>query len=329
VVLNYVLIYGEEGLPSLGLPGVPGTPRLGVYGAAVATVCGGVVEMLIPAAVFLCPRMHRELGSRSSWRPRWKPVRDLVRVGWPASVQFGNELICWAIFMSGLVGLFGADHMTAGWIALAYMHLSFMPAVGLSVATTSLVGRYIGAGQPDVAAARARLTLRVAVLYMTACALLFFLFRAALVGIFIASDLDPERASHVHSIGVKLLICAAVFQTADAVGIIYSGALRGAGDTVWPGAVTVVYSWVLIVGGGWAFTAFWPQIESIGPWLGATAYIIAYGLTMAVRFERGSWRSINLLGRSSGGGTEPAEVRPAAGLARPALEAAPDPPETR
>ena len=50
--------------------------------------------------------------------------------------------------MTALVGRFGSEHMTASWIAMRYMHLSFMPAVGFSVAITSIVGRLIGEGSP-------------------------------------------------------------------------------------------------------------------------------------------------------------------------------------
>ena len=75
--------------------------------------------------------------------------------------------------MSLLVGSFGPDHTTAGWIALSYMHLSFMPAVGFSVAVTSLVGKYIGAKRPDVAVSRARLGIGMSMVYMTICAAIF------------------------------------------------------------------------------------------------------------------------------------------------------------
>ena len=113
--------------------------------------------------------------------PRWGPIRDLLKIGWPASIQFGNEIFCWSIFMTVLVGKFGADHMTAGWAALGFMHLSFMPAVGCSVAVTSLVGKYIGAGEPDTAVSRARLGVGLAVAYMTTCALAFIVFREPMI----------------------------------------------------------------------------------------------------------------------------------------------------
>jgi len=296
VVGNYVLIFGEEGIPALGLPGIPGTPALGLAGAAIATVVGSAVELSIPFAVFIGPRMNAELRSRACWRPAMGPIREVCRIGWPAAVQYGNELICWSIFMTVLVGRFGEDHMAAGWIALGYMHLSFMPAVGFSVAVTSLVGKYIGAGQPDVAVARARLGLAMAVAYMTVCGLIFFVFRRPLVGLFIGgAGTTPEQAHAIVEIGAKLLICAAVFQTVDALGIVYAGALRGAGDTVWPGMITMIYSWGFIVGGGWIMIERFTWLESVGPWITASIYIIVFGLTMAWRFESGRWRSIKLL----------------------------------
>jgi MATE family multidrug resistance protein len=70
VLLNYVLIYGSDGLPSWGLPGVPFVPPLGVLGAAIATVCGTVVEAALPLGLFLFGQLSRELRVRESWRPR-------------------------------------------------------------------------------------------------------------------------------------------------------------------------------------------------------------------------------------------------------------------
>ncbi len=295
--LNYALVFGAEGLP--GWPGVPFAPRLGVAGSAIATVCGTLVEAALPLSVFLVGPLARELGTRAAWRPRWREIRDLLRRGWPVSIQFGNEIICWAIFMTVLVGHFGELHLTAGWSTLRYMHLSFMPAVGFSVATTALAGRYIGAGRPDLAANRVHWAMGMAMAYMTACGLAMALFRSSLVGVFV-SDGDPDVVAQVISIGSRLMICAAVFQTFDAVGIVYTGALRGAGDTLVPGVATIALSWSLIVGVGAWLAWNRPEWASVGPWVGASVYIVVYGLWMAARFERGAWRRIRLLEPTAG-----------------------------
>ncbi len=309
VIGNYILIYGHEGVPGWnlfgffpdGLPGCPGVPPLGVRGAAIATVFGSVVELIIPMAVFLGPRLHRELNTRHSWRFDWPHIRDLIRVGWPQAVQWGNELICWAIFMTCLVGFFGKAHIAASGIAFTYMGLSFMPAVGFSVAASSLVGRYIGEGRPEEGARRAHAALKLAMVYMTICGLVFFFFREPMVEWFLRASDSSLRAENAEiiRIGAGIMICVALFQTFDAVGVIYSGALRGAGDTVVPGIITVVYSWTFILGLGAVIVALRPDWSSWGPWIAASVYIILFGVTLGYRFESGRWKNIRLLSRSA------------------------------
>jgi MATE family multidrug resistance protein len=293
---NYALIYGEAGLPSLGLPGVPGVPALGLTGAAIATVMGTAVETLIPAALFLGRKMNATYGIRRAWRPDVRAMLDLVRVGAPAGLQTGSEIFTWAIFMAVLMGRFGTDALTASWITLRYMHMAFMPAVGFGVATTSLVGRYIGAGKPDVAVARVRVALTVSMIYMFACGAAMFIFREPMLAFFAHGANTPiETADNIIAIGGGIMIAAAIFQTFDAVGIVLIGALRGAGDTLWPSVVTVVLSWTLIIGLGVALVHWAPGLGPVGPWVAASVYIAAFGGAMLWRWKSGAWRRITLL----------------------------------
>jgi MATE family multidrug resistance protein len=178
---------------------------------------------------------------------------------------------------------------------MRFVHISFMPAVGLSTAATSLVGKHVGEKNLDAAARSAHITVGMAVLWMGACALGFVLFRHELTNVFIDADTAAESAARIRAIGAGIFICASIFQLLDAVGIVYTGALRGAGDTLFPGIATVVLSWVVIIGGGIVMTRVAPQLESIGPWLAATAYIVLLGIVLAIRFERGGWRKLHLM----------------------------------
>ena len=156
----------------------------------------------------------------------------------------------------------------------------------------------------------------LAVGYMTFCAVFFLVFRDSLVSVFVDEAADPVLAGRIISIGAGMLVWAALFQTMDAVGIVYTGALRGAGDTVWPGVATAVLSWTLLVGLGWVLVTWAPGLSSEGPWIAATSYIVVFGVVMAVRFERGGWRSIDLL---AGAGLDAARHAPL-GPSAPALE---------
>jgi MATE family multidrug resistance protein len=284
LVFNYGLIYGNLGMP-----------RLEMAGAAWATLIGTAVELAIPMALFLGPTYNRAFATRRAWRPSRAHLKEIFRIGWPGGAMFGNEMVCWGFFMVYLVGFFGATHSTAGWIAHQWMSLSFMPAVGISVAVTAMVGKCIGMGRHDLAAKRAWAGLGIAVAYMGLCGVAFLVFREPMIRLFIEDGTDPAIAAEVIRLGSMFMIATAAFQLFDAIAMTISGALRGAGDTVWVGIVTVGLAWSLIVGGGLFFVTFMPELESLGPWLAAASYIIILSLTILGRFLTGKWRRISLV----------------------------------
>ncbi len=331
VFANAVLIFGADG-PGAGMnvgpfgwffewtasiAGLLGIPAMGVAGAAIGTLLGTAVEFLIPIAMFLGP-MNAKYATRAAWRCGWGAFKNVLRIGWPGGLMFVNEMACWGYLMAVMlkaggeaaavhaaggpgvltpaeVSEAGVAHNAAGWIALRYMHLSFMPAVGLSIGVTAIVGRCMGMGRPDLAAQRAMLGLKIAVVYMGLCAAAFVIFREPMVRLFLPEGLSAEAASRLISIGAAVMIAAAVFQVFDAIAIVLSGALRGAGDTVWPGVATVLCSWGCIIGLGHALIVFAPQLGSMGPWIAASAFVIVLGVLLSFRFASGKWKTIKLV----------------------------------
>jgi MATE family multidrug resistance protein len=303
LVTSAILCFGSSAPESLGLfgsvtsqmAGWLGIEAMGIRGSAIGTVLATIVEASIPAAVFLSKSMHARYATRSTWRFSWQHWKDLWRLGWPGGAMFGNEMVCWAFFMVYLVSHFGPQHATAGWIAHQYMSLSFMPAVGLSVACTALVGKYQGMRRSDLAAHRAWLAIRLAIVYMGLCGICFFVFREELIRFFVRADTPPEQVEELVRLGSKFLIATAAFQLFDAAAMTVSGALRGAGDTIAPGVATVVLSWTVIVGGGLALTHWAPQLESLGAWIAAATYIAALCVFLVARFVSGKWKSIQVV----------------------------------
>lgn len=302
---NYVLIFGklaEWGIADIG--------PLGVKGAAIGTAIGSFIELVIPLAVFLSAKWANEYSTREPWRWAPGPVKDILRIGWPAALMTANEIVCWSYLMSVLLPAAGRAagddptiHNTAGWIALRYMHLAFMPAIGISIAVTAMVGRAMGMRRPDLAAQRTWLALGLCMGYMGVWAVVFFSFRHWLVGWFIPPSMSPEQAAQIIEVGSKVMIAAAIFQLFDALAITMSGALRGAGDTVWPGVATTLLSWAGILGVGHLLIYLRPDLGSLGPWIGATSYLIALGIILCYRFLRGRWREIELVDGPEPGAT--------------------------
>lgn len=308
---NAVFIYGPAGGPE-AMPLAPlfqeiarslHIPAMGVRGAALGTVLGSIVEFSIPMAVFLFP-MHRRFGTRSAgaWRPARRPIRDIVRLGWPGGLMASNEMLCWSYLMAVLLRdageaahQNGVVHNTAGWIALRYMHLAFMPAIGISIAVSATVGRCMGMRRPDMAAHRAWLGLGLTLGYMGLCALGFVIFRERLVLQFVPKGMSPEHVKELLTVGSGVMVIAAIFQLFDATAITMSGALRGAGDTVWPGVYCAIMSWICIIGLGHLVIRLAPGLGSWGPWSAAALYIIVVGAGLLFRFVRGRWRTIRLV----------------------------------
>jgi MATE family multidrug resistance protein len=271
--------------------GLFGSPKLGVVGAALGTVCGTMVEMTALAVIVFRAGSRREFNTLA-WRPRRRPLVALLKMGLPSGAQSVADILAWSLFSVWIMAPFGTAAMAANNFMFRYLSVSFMPAFGISTAVTALVGRYLGAGKPETARRRAHLGFYVAAAYMAAWGVVYVLGRHALMRLFTA---DPE----VLGIGSVLMVFAGLYQLFDAMYIVYNGALRGAGDTLVPAIATGVLCWSITVGGGWLVAHHWPQWGPAGPWTLATIYGVLLGVFMLARFARGGWRAIRLEGDDS------------------------------
>ncbi len=296
---DWVLIFGKWGFPPMGLEG-----------AAIATVSAWIVQFLLLGALFLRRPMRRMYGTGRLGSVHRHHVGRLLKLGWPAGTQLCNDILCWSLFTGVLVGrYFGPIHLAASTIAMRYLGLSFMPTVGAGMATTALVGKSIGQGRPEHARRATHLALAVSMTFMGLCGGAFWLWRTELATFFVrqvplagvSATTVARDAQQVVEIGRNVLLIAAAFQFLDAAALIYTGALRGAGDTRWPMVATIVLSWTVILGGGSLLVWLAPELGSLGPWLATSAYVVLLGLAMAWRFERGKWKQIDLSGRKGAG----------------------------
>jgi MATE family multidrug resistance protein len=279
IVANYILIFGKLGFPAMG-----------IAGAGWGTFIGIGVAASVNISLFLSGNINTTFKSRRMLNIDFGKMYDLLKVGLPAGFGLMVNVAFWGVILFALVGKFGTEALAATSAVLSYTSLSVMPVVGMSTALTAAVGKTIGRGRKDIAIKQTRVCLKVALLYMGLVGICFFVFRDALMA-FWSSD------EKVIGVGVKILICAAIYQAFHAARTIYSGSLRGAGDTVWLAIISAVGAVVILGLGGWLVTVFFPSLGALGPWSAATVSIIAVGLANRWRFKSKRWMDIDLFKR--------------------------------
>ena len=159
-----------------------------------------------------------------------------------------------------------------------------MPLIGISLAATTLVGQYIGSGQLDYARKSGYTAIKISLAYTSLMAIIFFTMPSKLLAL-LTDD------SNVVKLGSQILFLAAIFQLSDGCGICSSGALKGAGDTLFTMIVGIIYGWLLFLP-----LAYWlgKSYGLSGAWAGATIYIILLGITYFHRFLSNRWEKIQI-----------------------------------
>ena len=268
--------------------GLLGLPAFGIAGAAWGTLVGVTYRFVRLLAVFLSPAYAEQYRTRQTWRLDAGKIRAIIRVGLPQGLQWTSDVLVWMLFVNILVGrLFGDVHLIASNVAWQYLRISFMPAIGVGIALSALVGKAVGQGDQDLAIRVTRICVSILVVYMALLSLVYLVFRGSLIGWF---NQTPE----VVRIASAVMICAVIFQVFDGLSIAYNSALRGAGDTFWPAALFVVSHWLIVVGGGWLVATLRPQWGSIGPWAAATFLIVFLGFALWWRWHSRAWRRIDI-----------------------------------
>lgn len=273
--------------------GVGPFPELGIVGAAIATVTASATIVAILVMLIFSPANRKRF---NTWDRRAFD-RDLfgrlMRYGLPSGVQFFLEIFGITFFIQ-MLGRLGDLELAASNIVLSIETLSFLPMVGFHVGNATLVGQAIGRRRPEQGAYSTTSTLHLIMAYMMLVAAAFIFTPEPLLHLFRAHHHTPAQYAQIKHLGVILMRFVAVFCFFDALNLVFSGAIKGAGDTrfiMWTiGALSIgvmiapIYLAVEVFGAG-LYTA----------WTIATLYICALGLAFMWRYRQGKWKSMKVI----------------------------------
>lgn len=297
LVLDYLWIFGRAGFP-----------RWGVGGAAWATVVSQVAGAAVYALLIARPVFRKTYGTLSGWRFEAPLFLRLLRFGLPTGLQYSLEVGAFALFMM-IVGRIGTEALAASGIAFNLNMIVFMPMVGLAVGVSSLVGRYLGAGKPDLAERTVYSAFWGSLLYMSLCGALYVFGAGPLLAPY-AAGADPRAFEPVGEIAAVLLRFVALYSIFDMMNLIFAAGLKGAGDTLYPLGLTVALSWAAMLGPAFVACVLLGGGVYVG-WSAASAYVILLGLLMVRRFRAGRWKTLRIIEERAPGleavaGAEPA-----------------------
>lgn len=284
VILNYMFIFGKWG-----------APELGVVGAAIGTLVSRVV--MVGYLWYLLSRKEKSrffVTNIKIFTLSKKMLKKLLNLGFPSAMQMFFEV---AIFTSAvwLSGILGKNPQAANQIALNLASMTFMVAMGFSVAAMIRVGNQKGLKNfRELRRVAISIVLLTSILSLV-FAIGFILFNGELPKIFLDynSVIDFADNQEVVAIAAQLLIIAAIFQFTDALQVVALGALRGMQDVKIPTIICFIAYWIIGFPISY-YLSMHTSLESMGIWIGLLAGLSASGVMLFVRFNYLSKKLIRL-----------------------------------
>ena len=276
MVLSYGLTYGRWGFP-----------RLGFHGIAAGTVAAYVIGGLLQFAVLMNGRGELRLFWHRM-RPHWRTLTRVLRVGVPAGLE---GLLIWVAQFAIVIVINRMDASSVS--AAAHLNavkieaFSYLPGFAFATAAATLVGQSLGMRNPARARRATYFTFLIGGGIMTLCGVVFILFGRTL------ADWMLPRQPEISELTARCLFITGFIQTGFAASMIFSGALRGAGDTVAVMGINL-FSTICIRLAGVLFVVFVLRWGLAGVWVVLAGELFCRGVMAWLRFEHGAWRHVEV-----------------------------------
>jgi MATE family multidrug resistance protein len=272
---NWTLIFGNLGMPALGLDG-----------AGWATFASRSF-MAISLMLYVMNKMYfKQYDVSFHFKNINIPViKKILSVGLPSGFQYFFEIGAFA-FAVIMIGWLGTDQLAAHQIAINLASISFIVVLGLSMAGGIRVGNAVGK-QNIVQVRRAGFTsIFLAICVMAFSGIAFIVFRNYLPTLYINDET-------VISIASSLLIIAALFQLSDGIQAVGIGILRGLTDVKVPTVITFVAYWIVGLPTGYVL-GFMFDLDVQGVWIGLLAGLTTSAILLTLRFNAKSKHIVNI-----------------------------------
>ncbi len=281
------------------LTGWGGAPTVGWEGLAIGTALGHVVGAVILAIVLL--RGRADIRWRAAdLRPDRPLLMRLFKVGIPGGLDVLAVLACHLTYVS-IINTMGTEAAAAHGLGVELEALSYAPASSFAVAAATMTGQYLGAQRPDAARRTIFMAIGACVTFMTLMGV-FFYHSGWRMAEFFVSDSSPGTAALVSD----YLQIVAFSMPFLATTMVLTGALRGAGDTLYslaitftglalvrvPGAAWMGWDEWTVPGTNWTIEGWHMGVH--GAWWAMVIDVTLRSSLLLARFLSGGWQRVKV-----------------------------------
>jgi multidrug resistance protein, MATE family len=273
----------------------------GIAGSSWATGAAQFLGLAAGFSQFLSKTMRQRFATHLSYSLRRARLRSQFKLGLPMGMLYAADILGFALFQLMQVRL-GPSDGAATQVVMMLTSFCYMPAFGIAMAGTTLVGQSIGAGHQDWARRLGNSIIVMVMLYMGIVGLVLALLGPWVMPLMVQSA-DADSGAVIAK-GCVLLWIAAGYQLFDGLQLGSGACLRGAGDAAVPATMVVALSWVGFVplaymltfapGQGWLHGLPEFGFGVVGGWSAALVYMIGLAAVMNLRWRSGAWRAIEL-----------------------------------
>jgi putative MATE family efflux protein len=274
VILNLVL----DPLFIFGYSFIPG---FGVAGAAVATIITQGLAALV-GIILLFRGKHQLKLHKKDLRLDFPLIKKMFKLGFPTSIEQSTRALG-MIFMAFLVTSFGTLTLAAYGIGTRILSFIIIPSLGLSMATSTLVGQNIGAGKTERAERIVKLASLIGFVILTFIGILVFFFAKQISGIFI-----PGELATIQSSALFIRIMALTFGFIG-IQMALNGAFRGSGNTIISMVMSIISLWILRFPLAYLFS-YHTKLAEVGIWIAFPIANIIAAIIAFVWFAKGTWK---------------------------------------
>jgi putative MATE family efflux protein len=273
IILDPVLIFGLGPFPELG-----------IEGAAIATNTGRGIGVLAQLWLLFKGGKHIRV-FRSYISFQLKIISSIIRTSLGGIGQMIIAMTSW-IFLMRIIAEFGSQAVAGATIALRIMMFTMMPAWGMSNAVATLVGQNLGAGKPGRAERSVWITGFWNMLFLIGVSVCYFLFSETLVGFF-------TEDAEVVAIGAQWLKIVSYSYFVYAWWMVAVQAFNGAGDTVTPTKINLVFFWFVQIPLAYLMSTTL-EMKYTGVFWAIMISETSVGLFTLWLFKRGGWKKVEV-----------------------------------